>query len=375
MPADDFSEDEDIMTQSRTCSSSVSVTRRGFLRLGAGSVAAWTLTGGATTARPASNDFRCIFLNLVGGPSHLDTWDPKPEAPAEYRGPFQPIRTKVPGVQVTELFPRLAAILDRVALVRSVYHDEAPIHESGFQLLQTARLVQQDNGHSHVGLALANRSLLIPGPIQNTGVCISQGQDGLIPFSLDPTVEASGRAGDEYGHHAFGRACLLARRLIERDTRCVTVNMFDTVYNSLSWDCHHDGGWLNVGLDDYRDRVAPMFDEAYSALILDLERRGLLRSTLVVAAGEFGRSPKINLRGGRDHWTGAWTVLLAGGGIRGGQVVGSTDRLGREPKDRPVHASAIANTILHAAALPWTTHYRHGEALTDLLPQRHHSAS
>jgi hypothetical protein len=346
------------MRQTRTLSSSVSLTRRGFLRLGAGSVAAWTLAN--HPAQATTDDIRCIFLNLVGGPSHLDTWDPKPDAPAEYRGPFRPIRTKVPGVHVTELFPRLASILDRVTLVRSVYHDEAPIHESGMQLLQTGRFVQAERGQPHVGTRIAAHSPLLPGRVQNTGVQISQGQESLRPVSIGG---ASSSDQEEYGLHGFGRACLLARRMVESQSRIVTVNMFDRVYDSLSWDCHHDGGSLNVSLQDYRDKLAPMFDQAYSALILNLERRGLLKRTLVVAAGEFGRSPKINLRGGRDHWTGAWTVLLAGGGMPGGQVIGSTDHLGREPKDHPVHASAIANTILHAAGLPWTAHYPHSAPL------------
>jgi hypothetical protein len=368
MPERGFFLDEDIMGQTRTRTSSDNVTRRGFLRIGAGSVAGWSLAGVPAMAKPASNEFRCIFLNLVGGPSHLDTWDPKPEAPAEYRGPFRAIRTKVPGVVVTELFPRLAGILDKIVLVRSVYHEEAPIHESGFQLIQTGQLVQAEVGGPHVGRQFRGQTALVPGPLQSTGVRISQGQDHLDLVHVSHLLHNEPiRTRDAYGDYAFGRSCLIARQLIERNVRCVTVNMFDTVYDRLSWDCHHDGGSLNVGLDDYRDSLGPMFDKTYTALILDLERRGLLGNTLVVAAGEFGRSPKLNLRGGRDHWTGAWTVLFAGGGMRGGQVLGSTDRLGREPRDRPVHASAIANTVLHAAGLPWHARYRHGEPLRELL--------
>jgi len=364
---------EDIMRPTRTLSSSTSVTRRGILRLGASSLAAWALAGDSASARPAG-DFRCLFLNLLGGPSHLDTFDPKPDAPTEYRGPFRPIRTRVPGIAVTELFPRLAGILNRVALVRSVYHDEAPIHETGLQLLQTGRVTREQEGYGHVAGSLGGAALpLIPGPIQNTGVRISHGQEGLSPLPLN-AAEAWRELGREsdttresYGTHAFGRSCLLARRLLERGTRAISVNMFETVYSSLSWDCHQDGGSLNVGLRDYRDHLAPVFDQTYTALILDLEQRGLLRDTLVVAAGEFGRSPKLNLRGGRDHWTGAWTVLLAGGGVTGGAVLGRTDRLGRVPTDRPVHASAIANTILHAAGLSWTAHYPNGGPLHELL--------
>jgi uncharacterized protein (DUF1501 family) len=143
--------------------------------------------------------------------------------------------------------------------------------------------------------------------------------------------------------------------------------MFNTVFDTLSWDCHADGGALGTTLLDYRDFVCPMFDFAFSALVLDLESRGLLGRTLIVATGEFGRSPKINWRGGRDHWTRVWTALFAGGGVRGGQVIGGSDRLGREPRDRPVHAGAIANTILHAAELPWTASYRHAEPIYELF--------
>jgi uncharacterized protein (DUF1501 family) len=155
--------------------------------------------------------------------------------------------------------------------------------------------------------------------------------------------------------------------MVEQGASFVTVNMFDSVYNTLSWDCHADGAALNVRLSDYREHLGPMFDLAFSSLLLDLESRGLLQKTLVVATGEFGRSPRINLRGGRDHWTRAWTAIFAGGGVKGGQVIGGTDRLGREPLDRPVHASAIANTILFAADLSPSVQYRNGEPIRELF--------
>jgi uncharacterized protein (DUF1501 family) len=373
------------MNPVRTHSSSVSVTRRGFIRLGAGSVVAWTLAAeGPALARPVS-DFRCIFLNLVGGPSQLDTWDPKPNSPSLYRGPFRAIRTNAPGIWISELFPRMARLAQHFALVRSVFHDEAPIHETGLQLVQTGGLAAQNATPAHVGRALATRpdssengssgnAILLPGPMHNTGVQISHGQNDLshalgwnalrggAELAQEPTA-----LREQYGLNHFGQSCLLARRLVEQGNRCVTVNMFDTVYDGLSWDCHADGTSLNVKLQDYQESLAPMFDLAYSALLLDLHSRGMLQQTLVVATGEFGRTPKINLRGGRDHWTGAWTALFAGGGVRGGQVIGSTDRHGSEPRDRPVHASAIARTVLFAAGLPGRATYPHGEPVRELF--------
>lgn len=351
------------MASFRTRSSSISVTRRGLLQLGAGSLAAMSWTG-MPMLQAATKEFRCIFLHLVGGPSHLDTWDPKPDAPAEYRGPFHSIKTKVPGIAISELFPRMAQIADKYALVRSVYHDEAPIHETGQQLIQTGSCLA-----SQLNLSRQNH-LLIPGQIENTGVQLSHGQEFLTACragAFHALERESTLMREAYGQHEFGRSCLLARQAIERGQQFVTVNMFRSVYDSLSWDCHADGGSLNVNLMDYRNRLAPMFDATYSSLLLDLEARGLLDTTLVVAAGEFGRSPKINLRGGRDHWTGAWTVLFAGGGVQGGQVIGSTDRLGMAPVNHPVHASAIANTIQYAAGLRTNVRYRHGEPITELF--------
>jgi hypothetical protein len=320
-------------------------------------------------ARPFNRDFHCIFLNLVGGPSHLDTWDPKPAAPSEYRGPFRAIRTNVPGIWISELFPRMARLAHQYALVRSLYHDEAPIHETGQQLIQTGRLV---DGRPNPTNGLA--SILIPGPIQNTGVDISHGQDSVAEQvawdrarGISELAQEPSALREQYGPNKFGQSCLLARRMVEQGASFVTVNMFDTVYDTLSWDCHADGAALDVNLNDYRDFLGPMFDLAYSTLLLDLESRGLLEKTLVVATGEFGRSPRINLRGGRDHWTRAWTAIFAGGGVRGGKVIGSTDRLGNEPSDQPIHASAVANTISFAAGLSPSAQYRNGEPIRKLF--------
>ena len=153
---------------------------------------------------------------------------------------------------------------------------------------------------------------------------------------------------------AFCRSCLNACAVgaIRCGVRFITINQFSTVFDSPSWDCHADGGSLRTDLNDIRDTVAPSFDTAFAALLTDLEDRGLLDSTLVVATGEFGRTPKLNANGGRDHWAGAWTALVAGGGVKGGRVIGRTDAKGTEPTDRPVTPQELVATIFHALGVP-----------------------
>jgi uncharacterized protein (DUF1501 family) len=342
------------------------LTRRDFLRAGALSAGAVGLSladlGQLQAAPNSRKDVNCILLFLVGGPSHLDTWDLKPNAPSEVRGPFRPIQTNVPGVHIGEHFPLMAKMADRYAIVRSVHHREAPIHETGQQLMQTGRLSRGGVEYPHYGAVLSRlrgaTPLVMPSPIGNTGVSISHGQGaGYLGEEHEPAIIA-GDPTDEpdllrerYGRNTFGRSCLRARRLAELGVRLVTVNMFDTVFDTLSWDCHADGGSLATTLDDYRDTLCPMFDQAYTALLDDLAQRGMLDTTLVLAMGEFGRTPHLNPRGGRDHWPGCWSVLFAGGGIRGGQVVGSSDATGAEPKDRPVTPAEVAATVYHALGL------------------------
>src|SRR5262245_19365966 len=390
------------------------LSRRDFLRagsLGAGAVGL-SLTD-LQAATPAKGDVNCILLFLVGAPSQLDTWDLKPAAPSNVRGPFKPIRTSVPGVEIGEHFPLMAQVAHRYAILRSVHHNAAPIHETGHQMMQTGHLFRGGREHPHYGSVVSHVRgprpgglppfVVLPGPIGNPGVSVSHGQragylrakhDPLFlraPGGLDPArlrtrkelldaVDAAQRAFDvtedsrshekafhllfserakkafdlaaekpqlraRYGRNTFGQSCLLARRLIEHGVRLVTVNMFDTVFNEVTWDCHADGGSLAVNLDDYRDTLCPMFDAAYTALLEDLHDRGLLGNTLVLAMGEFGRTPQLNPRGGRDHWPGVWSVLFAGAGVRGGQVVGASDKVGGEPRDRPVTPAGVAATV------------------------------
>jgi hypothetical protein len=318
-------------------------------------------------------EVRCILLFLVGGPSHLDTFDPKPDAPAEIRGPFHSIATRVPGIRLCENFPRMAQLADQYAIIRSVHHPEAPVHETGHQLMQTGRLFRSGQEYPHYGAVLAHLRgpgragrppfVIVPGPIGNTGISVSHGQGaGCLGGSHDPVFARPGSLAEEperlrlrYGPSAFGQSCLLARRLVEQGVRLVTVNMFDTVYNTVTWDCHAGGGALATTLNDYKETLCPMFDAAYTALLEDLRDRGLLDTTLVVALGEFGRTPRLNASGGRDHWPGVWSVLFAGAGVRGGQVIGASDRTGAEPHDRPVTPAEIAASVYRGLGVDLAT--------------------
>jgi uncharacterized protein (DUF1501 family) len=354
------------------------LSRRDFLRTGGAGAAAFSLTELDRLAAAQLPGARsCILLLLVGGPSHIDTWDPKPDAPDEVRGPFRPIRTSVPGLHLSECFPLTARLARKYAIIRSLHHEEAPIHETGQQLVQTGRLCRPGQEQPHYGAVLSRLLgpasgalppfVIVPGPIGNTGVGISHGQSaGPLdrrhgPIFMRAGGPPLGRAFDmhaeseamreRYGSSDFGRSCLLARRLVEHGVRFVTVNMFETVFGRVTWDCHADGGLLHSTLHDYREHLCPLFDRAYATLLEDLQERGLLESTLVVATGEFGRTPWLNGRGGRDHWPGAWSALLAGGGIQGGRVIGATDALGAEPRARPVSPAELAASIYHALGI------------------------
>jgi uncharacterized protein (DUF1501 family) len=385
---------------------STRVTRRDFLRVGGLGFGAWglSLSGrpALATAEPES-ERSVILLLMVGGPSQLETFDPKPDAPAEIRGPFGSIATRCPGVRISEHLPRLASRFDRVALIRSVSHDAAPIHETGQQLLQTGRLCRAGEEAPHLGSVVASLvrtkrslppSMILPRRIASTGVDIPHGQSSgwlgsaFDPFELsadpvaaeyvprraldrarafladaDPIVSAPARntfdlaeesdsVRDAYRRTTFGQSCLLARRLIESGVRVVTVNMFETVFDRVSWDCHGSSPFST--LNDYASDLLPTFDLGFAALLDDLERSGRLDTTLVVAAGEFGRTPRINAAGGRDHWPGVWSVALAGGGVRGGQVIGASDAHAAAPTDRPVTLPDLLATIYHSLGIDST---------------------
>jgi hypothetical protein len=413
------------------------LTRRDFLHAGAISSLGLTLPGwlaakaaGATRDR----DINCIMLFLVGGPSHIDTWDPKPEAPEEVRGPFRPLATRVPGMRISEIFPRMAGLADRFSLIRSVYHTATAVHDTGHQMMQTGRLFSGGIEHPHAGCVLGYLKgrrgevpahVLLPRPIGRTGGNLPHGQNAgylgkphdpfvlnadpadpkfkvpdLLPpdylspvraerrqklreavegtlaaFENDPQAKqldenfalayrlmSSPQAReafalekepaatrDRYGRTRFGQSCLLARRLIERGVRFVTVNMFETVFDEITWDIHGSRPFTDIG--EMARQVAPNFDQAFSTLLEDLQERGLLETTIVTAMGEFGRTPKINPAGGRDHHPGVWTILLGGGPIRGGRIIGESDELGYSPRTRPVTPAEVAATIYQGLGL------------------------
>jgi hypothetical protein len=414
------------------------LTRRDFLHAGSLSVLGLGLPAmqalAASGSVAADRDINCILLFLVGGPSQLDTWDMKPDAPEEIRGPFRPIATKVPGVQVSEVFPRLATLTDKVSLVRSVYHTAAAVHDTGHQMMQTGRLFGGGIDYPHYGCVVSKTKgsrhntppyVLLPRPIGATGGNLPHGHTaGYLGKSYDPFIlnadpnastfkvpdllppdyitavretrrrslrsAVDGEVGafessadarlldsnfdgafklmsspqaregfnlsaepaavrDRYGRTRFGQSCLLARRLVERGVRFVTVNMFETVFNEITWDIHGSAPFSPI--ECYKNEVGPNFDNAYTALLEDLGERGLLETTMVLAFGEFGRTPKINPAGGRDHHPACWTVLLAGGMIRGGRVVGASDETGYAPKDRPVTTAEIAATVYHGLGI------------------------
>ena len=364
------------------------VSRRDFLRVGGLSVVSLSVAEQAALARRSGAESRSVILLLMsGGASQLETFDPKPEAPSGIRGPLRAIATGVPGLHFSEGLPRLAKRADRLSIVRSLNHSAAPIHETGLQLLQTGRLASGGQDFPSFGAATsrvfdANRPVpayvVLPRVIDGTGVNVSRGQGaaflgsayeptvidqdvpavfqqaslGKSPGSL-PALDEDVFAGEKdsvrrgYGETRFGRLCCRARQLIERGVAVVTVNLFDRLHGQVTWDAHAAGDAAPGTLFDYRDRLCPEFDQAAATLLDDLSQRGLWQQTLVVAVGEFGRTPRLNSNGGRDHCSRAWAALLAGGKVPGGQVIGSTDVCGGSVTDHPIDPSELTATIYH----------------------------
>jgi hypothetical protein len=352
-----------------------SVSRRDFLAVGGLSVVGLSVAEQAALkrARERSGARSCILVVMSGGPSQLETFDPKPQAPRHIRGPLQPISTAIPGVQFSEALPHLAARADRLTIVRSLFHEEAPIHETGLQLLQTGRLVtggvRYPSMGACVGRLLGPRGtvpphVMLPRPHQQTGVEIYRGDgpgflgDEFAPVvlgSLDETDQSQSalpRFDDQpialrerYGDSLAGRQFLQARQLVERGVRFVTVNMCDRLDGQVTWDAHADGGTSPGTLFDYRDSIGPQFDQACAGLLDDLQERGRLGDTLVVCVGEFGRTPHLNENGGRDHWTAAFSGLLAGCGLPAGTVIGATDATASAPVEDPIELPRLVSTI------------------------------
>ncbi len=412
------------MNNARRCDG---VTRRDLLRVGGLTALGLglgdyfrlqhALAAEQSVARKAKS---CILIWLDGGPSHIETFDPKPDAPEEVRGPLKTIATNVPGVRVNECLERTAGMLDKLAIVRSM---TSPLGEHNFgthylmtgykpspalaypTLGATVAHLNSSTGVLPPNIAIPNFTAKVSGngylpaatqPFSVGGTArrrganrsdlkvrdldfyqgldltrldrrrqivrafddFSRAKDASTTPVTDPDLERAynliaspqakqafslsqepGEVRQRYGQgNSIGQSCLMARRLVERGVPFVTVN-------NTGWDSHQDIIKLKERYPG--DRNAPLLalDRALTALIGDLADRRLLEETLVVVMGEFGRTPKINAAGGRDHWPNVFSVALAGGGVKGGQVIGSSDLLGESPKDSPVTPADLAATI------------------------------
>jgi hypothetical protein len=406
--------------------------RRTWLKLGIGGLAGGSFPGllglvqQARAADKAVNAARrspanCILIWMDGGPTHIETFDPKPDAPAEMRGEFVPISTNVPGIQICEHLPRLAKIADKYAIIRSVHHNQGN-HGAGNHYMMTGappRIpvgcgayvsfhpsmgsvaahersaphglpsyfslpgMTRSGGPNFLGAAYAPfvvsddpsakdfrvRDLALPRGMEETRFLARRDLRSLVdtlpriddPAAADPVKALDGyyeqgyrlvmtpeaqqafqiekepdAVRDAYGRDGFGQRLLLARRLVEAGVPFVTINQG-------GWDDHSEL-WANL------KKRLPSWDQAVAALIADLDDRGLLENTMVIALGEFGRTPKISTVSGRsspgrDHWSSAMSILFAGAGTPGGQVIGATDRLGHAPVDRPLSPENFVSTV------------------------------
>ena len=394
------------------------------------------IVSSSVRAKPAK---ACIFLFMWGGPSQLDTFDLKPNAPAEVRGLFKPISTQVPGIQICEHFTRLAKHTDKIAIIRSLTHDD-PAHLSSGHATVTGQLAPvlksdatppSDKDSPHIG-ALVSRvrpsSAGLPSfvtlpwkafhpaapggeaPGQHGGWLGSR-HDGLL-LTGDPNAKEwkpgalslpadmplermqsrydllrslerqhatfagaapgqlhdhqsrafesitspqvrkafdlsceTDKVRDDYGRNIHGQSVLMARRLVEHGVPLVTVNWHNDGKNF--WDTHGDN------FNRLKNDLIPPADMALSALLEDLQQRGMLEDTLVVWVGEFGRRPQITpANAGREHWPFCYSGLMAGGGIRGGMVYGESDANGAYPKSNPVSPQDFGTTIVHALGIP-----------------------
>lgn len=360
------------------------VSRRDFLRAGGLSVVG--LSGAALAASlTAASNRRAILIMMTGGVSQLETFDPKPEAPAAIRGPFKSIETSVPGLRFGESLPGLAQRANRFVTIRSLMHDASPIHETGMQILQTGRLSMNGAVFPHWGSIVASTipgrsgipsNVILPGFISETGVSAYRGQQaGILGSEWEPTVAPKDLADEPesirrmYGSSEFGRLLLKARQQVEQGTRCVTVNLFDSLKDRVTWDCHGDKNCGPATLFDYQAKLCPEFDQALCGLLDDLSQRGLLDDTLVVATGELGRTPHVNENVGRDHWTGCWSGIVAGGKVAGGKVVGSSNASAAEPTERPIDLGELTATLLQWCGVDGLSHrFQFGGQELSLVP-------
>jgi Protein of unknown function (DUF1501) len=399
--------------------------------------------GGPSPGERPRSTRSCIFIVQYGGCSHIDSFDLKPEAPNEIRGPFKPISTVVPGTRICELLPRLARLADRYCLVRSMTHGNAG-HDGGMHVCMTGHSNPAEDtpyyGAITAKLRPASRNVPsyvwvqnLAGDVQpryltggflgpaysplrigtdldtpaapgfrvkvfdppadvsterlwsrdrlltqmdriGTAPSTAAGFQSYRERALDLITGSEARAAfdldreptsvrDRYGRHPLGQNLLLARRLIEAGTRLVSVTAWtglppgETFRNVQTWDMHGNGAGLGsiFGTGHFGLGWAlPRVDEAVSALLIDLEIRGLLDDTLVVLVGEFGRSPRISNEG-RDHWPACYSALLAGAGVRGGAAYGSSDKTGGYVRDGALRPEDFGATLFHALEVPLDT--------------------
>jgi Protein of unknown function (DUF1501) len=396
------------------------------------------LLSASAPGRPGGSqrqDKSCIFIVQYGGASHIDSWDLKPAAPEEIRGPYRPFATSVPGTRIGELLPRLASLAHRYCLIRSMTHGNGG-HDGGMHICMTghsapapetpyfgsvaARLRPSTrNIPSYVWLQnlagdvqpryltggflgaaysplrvgtdmdnpaepgfrfrafdppaevtherllercdlLRRADLSANGNMQmfrERAVDLVTGPEARRAFDLDLEPH---RIRDRYGRHALGQNLLMARRLIEAGVRLVSVTAWaglppgERFRNVQTWDMHGNGAGLGSMFGNGAFGLGwalPNVDQAVSALLEDLELRGLLDNTLVVMVGEFGRTPRITAAG-RDHWPACYSAMLAGAGIRGGVVYGASDQQGGYVRDRPVSPENFGATLFHALGIP-----------------------
>jgi hypothetical protein len=421
------------MAKSGVCCGADHVRRRDFLRVGSLTFLGINLSqylelkqavAQAKVAAAPEKAQACILVWLDGGPSQMDTWDPKPNSA------FKPISTKVPGVQISELFPKIAQHMDKLAIIRSMYtkeqnhpqgthyvatgHSPNPAMQfPGFGAIITKEMGPRNHVPPHVMVPAMPKGksydeyfkahflgaqydpMILPDPSQKD----FQVPDLSLPAAMSvkaledrrsflnivdkyyrrhaeaaefakldsfreqawnmilaPEVKAafdlsqeSDKDKDRYGRTPVGQSLLLARRLVEAGSRFVTAGG----YKSQAWDTHKDNNRA------HKDDLGPPLDQAFSALMEDLEKRGLLESTIVLVLGEFGRTPHINPDGGRDHWAECWSILIGGGGLKSGLVVGSSDERGAYVADRLVSMGDVFATIYKAFGIDWTKEYMH----------------
>ncbi len=390
-------------------------SRRSFLQVGALAVGGLTLPNllRIRAAQPAAPRKSVIIIWQAGGPSHIDMYDLKPDAPAEVRGEFKPIGTNVPGIHISEHLPQQARIFDKLSVVRSAFHTNAG-HGMGSQWMQTgyqATIEVNDNIYPSTGSVVAKlkgpndpglpayvnlprkvsfgnaaylgasfnpfspdsnpneagfqvKNLKLPGRVTTErlgrrrqlmhdldtirrDIDTKGDLDGLDTFyrdGLEMVTNAKAQNAfdvhaepvklrDRYGRNDLGQSCLLARRLVEAGVTFVTEQA------GGGWDSHKDN------FKELSRRLLPQFDMGVTALVEDLHDRGLQNDVLVMAMGEFGRTPKINKDAGRDHWPGAMSVLYAGGGLKMGQMIGTTDSTASYPTSKPYTPGCVLSTM------------------------------